>query len=73
MSDIHQTLYQRRGAVTFVADRLGISIPAVSQWRKRGIPADRLAAVQEALAAMNGGPVAQRDEPPAPTEPARAA
>jgi DNA-binding transcriptional regulator YdaS (Cro superfamily) len=63
MPDIHQTLYQRRGAVTFVADRLGISIPAVSQWRKRGIPADRLASVEAALAEMDGGPVAQPHEP----------
>jgi hypothetical protein len=58
MSDVHQTLYQRRGAVTFVAAKLGISIPAVSQWRKRGIPDDRLEAVQAALAEMDGGPVA---------------
>lgn len=56
MTDAHQILYQRRGAVTFVAGRLGISIPAVSQWRTRGIPESRLAAVQAALAEMGGGP-----------------
>ena len=56
MTDAHLILYQRRGAVTFVAGRLGISIPAVSQWRTRGIPESRLAAVEAALAEMDGGP-----------------
>ena len=55
--DLHQTLFQRRGAVTKVAEHLRISVPAVSQWKKRGIPADRVDAVEKALSLMDGGPV----------------
>lgn len=35
----------RRGAVKMIADRLGISIAAVSQWRR--VPRGRLEAVAE--------------------------
>lgn len=40
-------LFQRRGAVKRVADALGISTAAVSQWRK--VPARRVPAVAKAL------------------------
>mgnify|MGYP004702151007 CR=1 FL=1 len=53
MTNLHQTLYQRRGAVTFVAGKLGISAAAVSMWRGRGIPEGRIQAVEAALAEMD--------------------
>lgn len=49
--DLTHTLYTTRGAVTAVARALGISTAAVSQWRARGIPDDRKAAVEAALRA----------------------
>jgi hypothetical protein len=49
--DIHRTLYTTRGACAAVAGALDISQAAVSQWRLRGIPADRLPAVTAALKA----------------------
>jgi len=49
--DITRTLYTTRGACAAVASALGISAAAVSQWRLRGIPADRQEAVEAALKA----------------------
>ena len=49
--DIHRTLYTTRGACAAVASALEISQAAVSQWRGRGIPADRVEAVEAALKA----------------------
>lgn len=49
--DIHRTLYATRGASAAVAAALHISQAAVSQWRARGIPAERLDAVEAALKA----------------------
>ncbi len=49
--DIHTTLYATRGAVTSVAGALRVSVAAVSQWKRRGIPAGRLDAVEAALRA----------------------
>lgn len=48
--DIYRTLYTTRGASKAVSVALGISDAAVSQWRKRGIPADRVTDVERALA-----------------------
>lgn len=47
--DIYRTLYTTRGAGKAVAEALGISDAAVSQWRKRGIPEDRRADVERVL------------------------
>lgn len=47
--NLAHTLYTTRGAVTAVAITLGISLAAVSQWRRRGIPEDRVPAVEAAL------------------------
>ena len=49
--DVQLTLYATRGANKAVARALGISDTAVSHWRKRGIPASRIAEVEAALAA----------------------
>lgn len=49
--DVQLTLYATRGANKAVARALGISDTAVSHWRKRGIPASRIAEVERALAA----------------------
>ncbi len=53
MTDPRTILAERRGAVTFVAARLGISAPAVSMWQRRGIPEKRIEAVRAALAEMD--------------------
>lgn len=50
MQDIRSVLFNTKGAAKAVAERLGISQAAVSQWRERGIPARRLADVSDALA-----------------------
>jgi transcriptional regulator with XRE-family HTH domain len=47
--DIEHALYTTRGAPSAVAERLGVSRAAVSQWRFRGIPDDRRDAVADAL------------------------
>jgi DNA-binding transcriptional regulator YdaS (Cro superfamily) len=47
--DLVRTITTTRGAVTAVAEKLGISQAAVSQWRGRGIPADRVEDVRRAL------------------------
>jgi DNA-binding transcriptional regulator YdaS (Cro superfamily) len=47
--DTFQTLYRTRGASAAVAAALGISQAAVSQWRAKGIPADRLPMVEQVL------------------------
>lgn len=44
--DIKGILFTTRGASKAVAEQLGISSAAVSQWRTRGIPPGRLADVQ---------------------------
>ncbi len=48
--DIYRTLYTTRGAGKAVAEALGISDAAVSQWKRRGIPSDRQAEVERVLA-----------------------
>lgn len=47
--NIPQTLFSTRGAISAVARRLGVTAACVSQWRKRGIPARRMADVDAAL------------------------
>jgi DNA-binding transcriptional regulator YdaS (Cro superfamily) len=49
MLDTATALFTTRGAAKAVADRLGISQAAVSQWRERGIPARRMPEVEAAL------------------------
>lgn len=50
--DIRTALYTTRGASKAVADKLGISAAAVSHWRTRGIPADRLADIEQIIRDM---------------------
>jgi DNA-binding transcriptional regulator YdaS (Cro superfamily) len=47
--DVGTTLFAVRGAARAVAQRLGISQAAVSQWRQRGIPEARAKEVEAAL------------------------
>lgn len=54
--DVRNTLYTTRGAVSAVARGLGISIAAVSQWKKRGIPPRRVADVARVLRDYLGQP-----------------
>jgi predicted transcriptional regulator len=48
--DILGTIATTRGAAKAVADALGISQAAVSQWRAIGVPEDRQADAARALA-----------------------
>jgi DNA-binding transcriptional regulator YdaS (Cro superfamily) len=59
-------LIDRFGGTSIVAKALGVSIPAVSQWRRRGIPADRregLLALAEADLAVARAEVAAEKKP----------
>lgn len=42
-----------------LARRVGVSRPAVTQWERRGVPAERMAAVERALAGFTDEPLAQ--------------
>jgi predicted transcriptional regulator len=53
MIELHDAIFRRRGAVSHVAACLGLSVAAVSQWKKRGIPERHAEKIQEALAQMD--------------------
>jgi hypothetical protein len=47
--DVMQTIQITRGAVKAIAEDLGISLAAVSKWKRCGIPPARLPAVKIVL------------------------
>lgn len=37
---------EKAGGAAVIAKALGVSLPAITQWKRRGIPADRVLAVE---------------------------
>ena len=54
-----------RGRVTLVAAHFGITQSAVSQWRRKGVPLDRM----KAMAALSGNLVTVEEMVPDPSQP----
>ena len=57
----HSELIDLLGGTTAVARMLGIKPPSVHDWRRKGIPDDKLIRMAVALERATGGAVSRRD------------